>query len=58
MISPRSLDLDIQGEEWFQHTAITIAADADGHILGVLISLLLAAATGRLDLAIAGLFLR
>ena len=57
MISPRSLDLDIQGEEWFQHTAIiTIAADADGHILGVLISLLLAAATGRLDLAIAGLF--
>ena len=56
MISPRSLDVDIQGEEWFQHTAITIAADAGGHILGVLISLLLAAATGRLDLAIAGLF--
>ena len=56
MISPRTLDLGIEGEAWFQKTAIALAEDKDGHIVGVLIALLMAAATGRMDLAVAGLF--
>ena len=56
MISPKTLALGIAGEEWFQRTAIGLAEDRDGQIVGVLIALLLAAATGRMDLAVAGLF--
>ena len=56
MISPKTLELGIDGEEWFQKTAIGLAEDRDGHIVGVLIALLMAVATDRLDLAVAGLF--
>ena len=56
MISPRSLELGFEGEAWFQQTAISLAEDKDGHIVGVLIALLMAAATGRMDPAVAGLF--
>ena len=45
-----------EGEAWFQKNAIALAEDKDGHKLGVLIALLVAAATGRMDLAVAGLF--
>ena len=47
-ISPRTLELGIDGEEWFRRTAIGLAEDRDGHIVGVLIALLMAAATGRM----------
>ena len=56
MIFPERLAFGIEGEEWFQRTAISLAEDKDGHIVGVLIALILAAATGRMDLAVAGLF--
>ena len=54
MISPKTLALGIDGEEWFQRTAIGLVEDKDGHIVGVLIALLMAAATGRIDLTVAG----
>ena len=43
MIS-KTLALGIDGEEWFERTAIGLAEDRDRHTVDVLIALLLAAA--------------
>ena len=56
MLSPISLQPDSETGDWFLQTGLVLAEDADGHILGAITAMLMAAYTGRLDLSIAGLF--
>ena len=51
MILPRTLDLGIEGEVWFQKTAVILAEDTAGHNVGVLTASGWRAATGRVDLS-------
>ena len=48
----------IQGEprSWIRSTAISYAAELDGHVLGTLCAVTMALLTNRLDLCIQGLF--
>ena len=48
----------IQGEpyHWIRSTAISFAAELDGHVLGTLCAVTMALLTNRLDLCIQGLF--
>ena len=48
----------IQGEpyQWIRSTAISFAAELDGHVLGTLCAVTMALLTNRLDLCIQGLF--
>ena len=41
---------------WIQETALSFAADLDGHVLGTLCAVTMALLTNRLDLCIQGLF--
>ena len=56
MLSPISLQPNSEAGDWFLQTRLVLAEDADGHILGAITAMLMAACTGRLDLSIAGLF--
>ena len=56
MLSPISLQPNSETGDWFLQTGLVLAEDADGHILGAITAMLMAAYTGRLDLSIAGLF--
>ena len=56
MLSPISLQPDTEIGDWFLQTGLVLAEDADGHILGAITAMLMAAYMGRLDLSIAGLF--
>ena len=44
------------GKDWIRETALSYAADLDGHVLGTLCAVTMAILTNRLDLCIQGLF--
>ena len=48
----------VQGEplHWIRRTAISYAAELDGHVLGTLCAVTMALLTNRLDLCVQGLF--
>ena len=45
-----------QGQDWIRETALSYAADSDGHVLGTLCAVTMALLTNRLDLCIQELF--
>ena len=46
----------VPNDQWFQRMICPLVALEDGHVLAVVTALSIALATGRMDLAIAGLF--
>ena len=46
----------IEASQWIRTTALSYAADMDGHVLGTLCAVTMALLTNRLDLCIQGLF--
>ena len=46
----------IQASQWIRTTALSYAAEMDGHVLGTLCAVTMALLTNRLDLCIQGLF--
>ena len=48
--------IEIEASQWIRTTALSYAAEMDGHVLGTLCAVTMALLTNRLDLCIQGLF--
>ena len=48
--------IEIEASQWIRTTALSYAAEMDGHVLGTLRAVTMALLTNRLDLCIQGLF--
>ena len=54
--SPHPCHIAIEASQWIRTTALSYAAEMDGHVLGTLCAVTMALLTNRLDLCIQGLF--
>ena len=53
---PTCCHIVIEASQWIRTTALSYAAEMDGHVLGTLCAVTMALLTNRLDLCIQGLF--